>query len=84
MFIAAERVSAELVQPSIGMAKTEAKSVSAAAGIDPRPVQVFGSGDRGRKTSEEYLRGCRKADNPHTCLEVAQIAKRGGVEREPT
>ena len=40
MGIAAARASAEPVQPSMGMAKTEAKTVSAAGEIDPRPVQL--------------------------------------------
>ena len=38
MGVAAARASAEPVSPSIGMAKTEAKTVSAAGEIDPRPV----------------------------------------------
>ena len=36
---AAARVSAEPVPTSVGMAKTEAKMVSSAGEIDPRPVQ---------------------------------------------
>ena len=39
MGVAAARASAEPVPPSMGMAKTEAKTVSAAGEIDPRPVQ---------------------------------------------
>ena len=39
MVVAAARACAEPVPPSIGMAKTEAKTVSAAGKIDPRPVQ---------------------------------------------
>ena len=37
--VAAARASAEPVPPSMGMAKTEAKTVSAAGEIGPRPVQ---------------------------------------------
>ena len=40
MIVAAARASAEPVPPSMGMAKTEAKTVSAAGKIDPRPVQL--------------------------------------------
>ena len=39
MVVAAARASAEPVPPSIGMAKTEAKMVSAPGEIDPRPIQ---------------------------------------------
>ena len=39
MSVAAARASAEPVPPSMGMAKTEAKTVSAAGEIDPRPAQ---------------------------------------------
>ena len=39
MGIAAARASAEPVPPSMDMAKTEAKTVSGAGRIDPRPVQ---------------------------------------------
>ena len=39
MGVAAARASAEPVPPSMGMAITEAKTVSAAGEIDPRPVQ---------------------------------------------
>ena len=39
MGVAAARSSAEPVPPSVGMANTEAKTVSAAGDIDPRPVQ---------------------------------------------
>ena len=38
MSVAAARASAEPVPPSLSMAKTEAKTVSAAGEIDPRPV----------------------------------------------
>ena len=38
MGVAAARASAEPMPPSMGMAKTEAKTVSAAGEIDPRPV----------------------------------------------
>ena len=37
--VATARASAEHVPPSMGRAKTEAKTVSAAGEIDPRPVQ---------------------------------------------
>ena len=40
MGVAAARASAEPVPPPMGMAKTEAKTVSAANEIDPRPVQL--------------------------------------------
>ena len=36
---AAAKASSGLVSPSVGMAKTESKAVSAAGEIDPRPVQ---------------------------------------------
>ena len=39
MGVPAGRASAEPVPPLMGMAKTEAKTVSAAGEIDPRPVQ---------------------------------------------
>ena len=39
MGVAAARAFAVPVPPSMGMAKTEAKTVSAAGEIDPRPVQ---------------------------------------------
>ena len=39
MGVAAVKASAEPVPPSMGMAKTEAKPMSAAGEIDPRPVQ---------------------------------------------
>ena len=39
MGVAAARASAEPVPPSMGMAKTEAKTVSAAGEVDPRSVQ---------------------------------------------
>ena len=39
MGVAAARAFTETVPPSMGMAKTEAKTVSAAGEIDPRPVQ---------------------------------------------
>ena len=39
MGVAAARASAEPVPPSIGMEKPEAKTVSGAGEIDPRPVQ---------------------------------------------
>ena len=39
MGVAAARAYAEPVPPSMGMAKTEAKTGSAADEIDPRPVQ---------------------------------------------
>ena len=38
MGVAAARASAEPVPPSMGMAKTEAKTVSAAGEIHPRPI----------------------------------------------
>ena len=40
MGVAAARVSAEPVPSSMGMAKTEPKTVSAAGEIDPRPVNL--------------------------------------------
>ena len=39
MVVAAAGASAEPVPHSMGMAKTEAKTVSAAGKFDPRPVQ---------------------------------------------
>ena len=39
MGVAAAEASAEPVSPSVSMAKTEAKTVSSAGEIDPRPVQ---------------------------------------------
>ena len=36
--VAATRASVEPVPPSVGMAETEAKTVSVAGEIDPRPV----------------------------------------------
>ena len=52
MGVAAARAFAEPVPPSMGMAKTEAKTVSAAGAI--------GSGDGGRNTGNEPPRGSRK------------------------
>ena len=37
--VAAARSSAEMISPSISMAKIDAKTVSAAGEINPRPVQ---------------------------------------------
>ena len=39
MGVAAVRAFTEPLPPSMDMATTEAKTVSAAGGIDPRPVQ---------------------------------------------
>ena len=39
MVVAAARASAEPVPPSMGMARTVAKTMSAAGEIDPRPAQ---------------------------------------------
>ena len=39
MAVATARISAEPVRPSMGMAETGSKTVSAAGEIDPRPAQ---------------------------------------------
>ena len=41
MVVLAARAFAEPGPPSISMTKTEAKTVSAANEIDPRPVELF-------------------------------------------
>ena len=67
MGVAAARLFAEPVPPSMDMAETEAKTVSAAGEMGPRPGTAFGGGDGGRNMSDGSRRGSRKAVNPYTC-----------------
>ena len=84
MGVAAARAFAEPVPPSTGMAKPEAKTVSAAGEIDPRPVQnsVVATGAETR--ANKSPRGSRKAVNPYTWLVRAKLVKCGRVGREST
>ena len=55
MDVASGRVSAESVPPSMGMATLEAKTVSAAGEIDPRPVEPFVVAVEAEKQSTNFL-----------------------------
>ena len=83
MGVAAARASAEPVPPSMGMANTKAKTVSAQA-KSTRGWYSLRSGDGGRKTSDASPGGSRKAVNPHTWLVCAKIVKCGRGGGEPT
>ena len=56
MGVAAARASAEPVPPSMGMAKTEAKTVFSGRRNRPAAGTAFGSGDGGSNTSDESPR----------------------------
>ena len=68
----------------MGKGKAEAKKVSAAGEIVPRQGTAFGSGHRGRNTSDGSSRGSRKAVYPFTWLVCEKIVKYGRGERKPT
>ena len=80
MGVAAARVSAESMPPSMGMAKTETKTVSAAGETDPRPVQPSAVPTEAN-TSDESTRGSRMAVNSYTWLVCVKIVKYGRAKK---
>ena len=79
----AARASAESMRAWMVMAKTEAKQVSVAGKIDPRPVQPLAVATEA-DPRDEYPRGSREVVNPYTWLVRAKIVKIGRGEGEST
>ena len=75
MGVAAARASAEPVPSSMGMAKTEAKTVSAVGEIDPRPVQPSARATRA-ETRATNLPGEQKG---RQSLYVARVCENRGM-----
>ena len=75
MGVAAARTSAEPVPPSMVMARTEAKTVSAVGEIDPRPVQPSARATRA-ETRATNLPGEQKI---RQSLYVARVCENRGM-----
>ena len=84
MAFAAAGASAEPAPTSVGTAKTEAKSLSAAGEVRPRPGQRSTVATDAETRATNPPRRSRKVVNPHTWPVCAKIAKIGAGEREPT
>ena len=72
MAVAEARASAEPLPPSMSMAKTEAKTVSAAGEIDPRPVQPSAMVTKAEKRATNLPGG---AEKPSTLIRGLCVRK---------